>query len=200
VDTSAFDGYVLCGGASRRMGRDKALVEVDGAAMARRIACALAAAGAGRVVAVGGDAGALTSLGLPVVADRWPGEGPLGGLVTALEDPERSAAVAVVLSCDLTDPDAGAIAATVRERARLGCDAVVPVVGGRHQWLHGAWDRRAAGILTDVFAAGERSVAGAALSLRIRTLGGVPAAAVHDADRPEDLTGRPRRGFPARNS
>lgn len=197
MGVGAFDGYVLCGGASRRMGRDKALVEVDGTALARRVADALAAAGAGRVTAVGGDATALCDRGLHVIADRWPGEGPLGGLVTALGDVERAAESAVVLSCDLTDPDAAAIARTAAERARLGCDAVVPVVGGRHQWLHGAWDRRVAGILADVFAAGERSLAGAALSLRIEGLEGLAPASVHDADRPEDLR---RRGMAAPNS
>lgn len=184
-----FDGYVLCGGASRRMGRDKALVEVDGVAMARRVADALASAGAERVVAVGGDADALRRLGLHVVPDGWPGEGPLGGILTALEDPDGAASVAVVLACDLTDPDPAAIVRTVQ--GRVGFDAAVPVVGGRHQWLHAAWDRRTAGILTDVFAAGERSVAGASLSLQVATLEQVPADAVHDADRPEDLANRP---------
>ena len=191
MPSHAFDGYVLCGGASRRMGQDKALVELDGTALARRVADALAAAGAGRVVAVGGDTDALSARGLRVVPDRWPGEGPLGGLLTALEDPDGTSGVAVVLSCDLTGPDPDAIARTVEEQARLACDAVVPLVDGRHQWLHAAWDRRVVRILADVFAAGERSVAGAALSLRIETTDRVGALAVHDADRPEDLPVRP---------
>jgi molybdenum cofactor guanylyltransferase len=186
-----FDGYVLCGGASRRMGRDKALVPVDGVAMARRVADALAAAGAERVVAVGGDAAALDGLGLASRPDRWPGEGPLGGLVTALGDAGGGAApVAVVVSCDLTDPDPVAIARLVQARAAHDSDAVVPVVGGRQQWLHGAWHRRAAGILCDVFEAGERSVAGAALSLHVATVHDVAAEAVHDADHPADLLAR----------
>jgi len=187
VTIDRFDGYVLCGGASRRMGRDKALVEVDGTAMARRVADALRAAGADRVLAIGGDGPALAGRGLRVEPDRWPGEGPLGGLITALADAHRSADVAVVLACDLTDPDPATIARTVEARAHHRSDAAVPVVDGRHQWLHGAWDRRVAGILGDVFGAGERSLAGAALSLRIATLDDVAAAAVHDADRPEDL-------------
>jgi molybdenum cofactor guanylyltransferase len=191
VGADRFDGYVLCGGASRRMGRDKALVEVDGTAMARRVADALRSAGADRVVAVGGDADALSRRGLHVVPDRWPGEGPLGGLITALDDRAGAAGVAVVLACDLTDPDPATITRLVEVRARAGCDAVVPVVDGRRQWLHGAWDRRTAGILADVFAAGERSLVGAALSLRIAPLEDVAAAAVHDADRPEDLPNPP---------
>ena len=186
--TDACDGYVLCGGASRRMGRDKALVAVDGVPMARRVADALTAAGARRVVAVGGDGAALAGLGLEVLADRWPGEGPLGGLVTALEDPAGAGApVAVVLSCDLTDPDPLAIARAVAVRAEHDSDAAVPVVGSRRQWLHAAWHRRSAGILADVFAAGERSLAGAAPSLGIATIDDLAAAAVHDADTPDDL-------------
>lgn len=188
-----FDGYVLCGGASRRMGRDKALVPVDGVAMARRVADALVAAGAGRIAAVGGDAAALERLGLVSHPDRWPGEGPLGGLLTALGDPGGGAApVAVVLSCDLTDPDPAAIAGMVQARAERDSDAAVPVVGGRRQWLHAAWHRRAAGILQDVFDAGERSLVGAARSLRVATVDDVGPGAVHDADRPADLLARGR--------
>ena len=190
-----FDGYVLCGGASRRMGRDKALVPVDGVAMARRVADALRAAGAERVVAVGGDGPALRELGVDTRPDRWPGEGPLGGLVTALGDLGPGASpVAVVLSCDLTDPDPAAIARMVRVRADHDSDASVPVVACRPQWLHAAWHRRAAGILADVFEAGERSLAGAALSLRVATLDDLAPAAVHDADRPEDLLERAGAG------
>lgn len=191
---AGFDGYVLCGGASRRMGRDKALLAVDGVAMARRVADALTAAGAGRVRAVGGDADGLRSLGLDQVPDRWPGEGPLGGVITALDQP-GSAPVAAVLACDLLHPDPRAIAALVAEQARRRCDVVVPVVDGRHQWLHAVWHRRVQPILADLFRAGERSVAGAALAVRMATVADLGRDAVADADRPEDLPDRrmPRR-------
>lgn len=51
------------------MGRDKALIEIGGVPMARRVADALGAAGAAEVVAVGGSAPALRSLGLTVAPD-----------------------------------------------------------------------------------------------------------------------------------
>jgi len=100
-------GAVLTGGTSRRMGRDKATLEIDGVAMARRVADALIAAGCAPVVAVGGDATRLGAIGIPVVDDDWPGEGPLGGIITALRHSERAAVV--VAACDLPWLDAPTI-------------------------------------------------------------------------------------------
>ena len=51
--------------------------------MAVRVARALAAAGAEPVLAIGGDGDALERLGMAWQPDRFPGEGPLGGLLTA---------------------------------------------------------------------------------------------------------------------
>jgi molybdopterin-guanine dinucleotide biosynthesis protein A len=76
---SGWGGAVLCGGASRRMGRDKALLPLDGLPLAVRVAQALGEAGAAEVVAVGGDRDGLASWDLPAVPDRWPGEGRAGG-------------------------------------------------------------------------------------------------------------------------
>jgi molybdenum cofactor guanylyltransferase len=80
-DPSRVLGAVLAGGASRRMGRDKAAVEVGGSTMAARVVDALTAV-AGQVVAVGRD-GVLG--GVPGYPDASPDRrGPLAGLVTAL--------------------------------------------------------------------------------------------------------------------
>lgn len=196
VPTPAFDGAVLCGGASRRMGRDKALLLLDGRPLAARVADELQAAGAGRVEAVGGDADALRRAGLSHRPDRWPGEGPLGGIVTALEAP-GGADVVVVASCDLVAPDRRALRQVATALLEAGADAAVPVVAGRHQWLHTAWHRRVAGVLGDVFAAGERSVAGAVLGLRVVTVPELRVEALRDADRPDDLPVRPPASPPA---
>ena len=84
------------------MGTDKALLRVGGEAMAVRVATALRDAGARDVVCVGGDASALSAIGLSVIPDVHPGEGPLGGILTALAWAERE--MLVVSPCDLVMP------------------------------------------------------------------------------------------------
>jgi len=192
-DRRALGGAVLAGGASSRMGTDKALIELDGAALVTRAVAALGAAAADPVLIVGGDGAAFTALGLTAVADLWPGEGPLGGIITALDAIPTE--VIVVLSCDLTDASAIAVRAVV---GALGdADVAVPVVEGHDQWLHAAWHRRCLPTLRAEFDAGVRAPRRAARSLDVvRLLDGDPGW-YHDADRPEDLPG-PGRVAPDR--
>ena len=114
------------------MGRDKALIAVDGEPLVKRVANALADAGARSVVVVGGDRPAIEALGLVAVADRFPGEGPLGGVLTALSGTD--AAIVAVLGTDLVAPDPAAIG-TVLD-ALGGHDVAVPVAGGRRHFHH----------------------------------------------------------------
>jgi molybdopterin-guanine dinucleotide biosynthesis protein A len=182
----AFDGVVLCGGESRRMGEDKALLEIDGRPMAGRVADALRSAGAASLTIQGGDAGALAPLGLPVVADAEPGGGPFPAVVQAVEAP--GAPLVVVSGCDLLRPSAAAFRAVVAALAAHP-DAVgaVPLVAGREQWVHGAWRRSAAPVLRAALASGHRTLHRAAGDLRVVRVEGLPGSAVADADDPSQL-------------
>ena len=134
-------GVVLAGGASTRMGRDKALIQVDGTPMACRVADALAAAGASEVLCIGGDEHTLRAAGLDHRADEDPGAGPLAAVVTALHHAAHD--VVFIGACDLLDPDAEAIRATVD--ALADHDAAVPTDGTNAQPLHAAYNRSASG-------------------------------------------------------
>lgn len=85
-------GAVLVGGSSRRMGIDKALMQIDGVPMARIVANMLRLAGAERIVVIGSDRSLIHELVFDGVDDRWPSVGPLGGIATAVLDswPERT--------------------------------------------------------------------------------------------------------------
>jgi molybdenum cofactor guanylyltransferase len=91
------------------MGADKAVVEVAGDAMAGRVAAALELGGCAPVVLVGGDPARLARIPRPVVADRWPGAGPAGGVLTALGAVDDD--LVVIAACDLPALDAATVRA-----------------------------------------------------------------------------------------
>lgn len=105
-------GAVLTGGASRRMGTDKAFLEVAGTAMVVRVVRALAAAGCDPVWCQGGDAARLRALGLAAEPDPHPGAGPVPAIAAAIATARRyGASGLVVAACDLPDLTADAVAA-----------------------------------------------------------------------------------------
>jgi molybdopterin-guanine dinucleotide biosynthesis protein A len=111
-------GLVLAGGASRRMGRDKASLVLGGETLAAAAARRLAAVCAEVAVA---DRGRATVPGLPSIEDG-PGRGPAAGLLGAARRwPGRPL---LALACDLPAVPVPLLAAL----AGLGADAdwVVP--------------------------------------------------------------------------
>lgn len=183
-------GAVLTGGGSRRMGTDKALVAVDGAPMARRVTDALATGGCSPVIAVGGDAAALAALGLDVVGDGWPGEGPLGAIVTALELAAPSGSWTFVAACDLPWLDAATVVdlrITAAAAARSGPPVdVVCARSTRREPLCSLWSPTAVGAARSAFAGGARAVQALLDGLRVIDVD-VDPALVRNANEPSDL-------------
>ena len=193
-------GAVLAGGASSRMGTDKAFIEIEGEPMVARAAGALRAAGAAPVLVVGGDRCRLSALGLDHLPDRHPGQGPLGGVITALgalDAPGGSGPDAVVtLPCDVKAPDPAAVrlvmerlagAASRSEAGPPPADLVVPLGGGVPQWTHAGWHRSCLPRLSEAFATGVRALNEAARQLRTVEVELPGTGWYADADRPEDL-------------
>jgi len=180
---NTFSGAVLAGGASSRMGSDKALISLDGKRLIEVATSALHEAGAAEVFVVGGDGVQLRELGLRVVADRFPGEGPLGGVITALTAATHD--VVAVLACDHVATEGVAVRSVV---GALGsADVVVPVVDGRQQVLHAAWRRSVVGPLEQAYHNGARSIRAALDGLAVvQLLDGDPCW-FRDADTPSDL-------------
>ncbi len=89
---------ILAGGRSERMGRDKARIVHQGETLLARTARVAQEAGCG-VLIVGRERPDDWLLpGVTFLPDAFPGQGPLGGLLTALRATERSV---LALACDM---------------------------------------------------------------------------------------------------
>ncbi len=175
------------------MGEPKALVTVAGVPMARRVADALSAAGAEPVVLQGGPRSTGDVLGLPVVADEWPGEGPLAALATATAwAADLGAVLVVVAACDQPSLTASSIRSLVDAATGPGARSGTPVAGtvavtpdGRRHPFPSVWATSAAPALRGLVAQGARR-ADAAWGLGVAEVAVEPGLVV-DIDTPGEL-------------
>jgi molybdopterin-guanine dinucleotide biosynthesis protein A len=93
-----FAGFILAGGRSSRMGRDKATLEINGVTMIDRAVALLRSVGLEAVV-IGSPAEFTRRVDSRAIADDWPGAGPLGGIATALRHTQSP--WNLVLACDM---------------------------------------------------------------------------------------------------
>ena len=127
MDSTA--GFVLTGGRSSRMGRDKALLSIEGTLLVTRTAERVRAA-AGSVTLIGAPE-RYAHLNLPAVADLVPatanaGEacGPIGGLYTALET--TGADWNLLVACDMPGLTTEFLRELLEAAAGRGAACLVP--------------------------------------------------------------------------
>lgn len=188
--SSPVAGAVLAGGAGRRMGGPKAMLPVGGVPMVERVARALRDAGCEPVIVVGDDGSGLGATGLAVIADTWPGEGPLGGVITAMRSVRCDV---VVAACDLAFLDPATVSAVITAGAATGThpgetvEVAIADDGYRHAAL-ARWNLDALAPIERLFAEGERSLRGALDALRTIKVAADPRA-LRNVNTPGDLPG-----------
>jgi molybdopterin-guanine dinucleotide biosynthesis protein A len=119
--------YVLAGGRSTRFGRDKALVEFAGKPMLARMIEQLRSFAENVKVVTAPEKYA--DLETEIVEDRWPGEGPLGGIVTALlhtQEREPSCEWNMMVSCDMPFLTVDWMKYLAERAAESAADVVLP--------------------------------------------------------------------------
>lgn len=95
-------GFVLVGGQSRRMGRDKALLPWNSGVLVEDIAGKLSAVADS--VALVGDPARYAHLNYPCIPDLRTGLGPLSGIEAALDS--ARAELNLILACDMPEVEA----------------------------------------------------------------------------------------------
>lgn len=186
-------GYVLAGGSSRRMGRPKHLIELNGVSLEKRAASTLAEFCSETVVVTGRSKP--TENGLRTIPDKTIGDaaGPLVALCTAAED--CSTELFAVIPCDMPFLDSE-IFLMMFEMFDISTDAVVPVQpDGIVQPLVGLYRAEAVRkIAPDVIASGRLSPAALLDTISTRYLAWADIQKLTNADliftnlnTPEDL-------------
>jgi len=187
-EAERIEPIVLVGGKSTRFGRDKLREPLgNGDWLVDRPIAALREVFGPPVAVVGECDEAVARRGDVVIADRYPGVGPIGGIVSALESGEAAGWTAVfVLAGDLVRIGAGQVRA-ILEAARKdpGAWAVLGETD-RVEVCVGVYRAEALSSLKRRIAAGDNRLHGAIPAER-RALVRVDAEAVGNVNRPEDL-------------
>lgn len=142
TDETDAAGFVLAGGQSSRMGRDKALLHFAGRPLiARALELLREARLPAAIAGVSSAANSSLATYAPIVLDPQPGLGPLAGICAALE--AASSHFVVFLPVDLPLLPPSLIAYLLHHARITGCAVTVPSVNGFAQTFPVVLDRSA---------------------------------------------------------
>jgi molybdopterin-guanine dinucleotide biosynthesis protein A len=170
------------------MGRDKALMPWEGGTLLERALDRMEPL-VDEVLVIG-EPSNYGYLGPFVLADEWPGKGPLGGIATAMRYASNDRLL--VTACDMP----GVTPELLRMLQQLlgsGCDAVVPTHGGQLEPLVAAYHRDARPVFRRNVELDLLRMDDALKQVRTKRLevlpgsGGWPADLFRNLNRPEDL-------------
>jgi molybdopterin-guanine dinucleotide biosynthesis protein A len=162
-------GFVLAGGGSTRFGRDKALARIGDEALLARL-CAVMRRATPSVMIIGSRE-KYAAFGADCVADRWPGEGPLGGIITALlATSETDGEWNIVIGCDMPFLTREWLTYIVQRALASEAEVVVPRSTHGLEPLCACWRTIAAAKLQRAFEGGVRKVTEAMKHLSMEVL------------------------------
>jgi len=162
--SDSLTGLVLAGGASRRMGRDKALLKLGSRSLIEVVVEQVSLV-CDEVLIISCDLEPYSHLGVGVVQDAFPGVGVLGGLHAGLRAASNELTLAVGCDMPFLNPQllrAFAAWAEGFDVALLRCgeDEIEP--------LHGAYRRTCIPAMEDAIRAGQRRILSFFPHVRVR--------------------------------
>jgi molybdopterin-guanine dinucleotide biosynthesis protein A len=170
---------VLAGGESRRMGTDKALIDMEGEPLVVHVAHGLQAISDDVFIVC--KRPIKLEIPIPEVLDELEDQTPLSGIITALYSAKHPLVFAC--ACDMPFISNDVVEALV---AGIGdAEAIVPRGEGTLQSLHAVWSKTALPKLEAMWADGERAVH--------RILEGLETRVI-DVDEPRSFTNVNTRG------
>ncbi|WP_040206905.1 molybdenum cofactor guanylyltransferase [Neobacillus jeddahensis] len=141
---------ILAGGKSSRMGTNKALLKLNEKTNIERMVDTLKAL-FDDIIIVTNDSEQYEFLGVKIVADHYPGMGPLAGVHAGLQ--ASAFDVNFFVACDMPFIS-GELAETLVSHID-DYDAVIPVINGKQQPLYSIFHKRVTGVVADCIEAGQ---------------------------------------------
>ena len=174
---------VLAGGASRRMGRPKAWLEVGDTFLLRYVVDRLAPAFSEVMVSFAEPEQLEEPLPYRIVFDRKRSAGPLAGLEAGLLAARNELIFAVACDMPYVTKEFAHIAAVAARRS----DAAIPRLDGRPEPVCGAYARSALPAISEALDAGRLKTADAIAALDVTWLEDVDPDLFRSLNTPEDL-------------
>ncbi len=168
-------GFVLAGGRSSRMGKEKALLEISGTKLVVRAARVVTSV-CGSTTIVGSPEN-YARFGFPTIDDEQPRLGPLGGILTALDRGEAS--WNLVVACDLPYLTSEWLRYLIDRALGSNSRVVLPESDSGPEPLCAVYHREAAGPIRAAIEHGVLKVTGALQSLPVER---VPPADIRAFD------------------
>ena len=168
-------GIILCGGRSRRFGKDKALLTIDGVPMVRRMAGRISQV-VDEIVIAARDSTQCESLaaisavpdGAKVVCDPVSGYGPVAGILAGLSASKSE--YSICLACDLPYVNPEVIDVLFGCAEANNSDVAIPKhPNGILEPLHAVYGRSMVGACRDAMGREEHTIRGA-MSLLARVV------------------------------
>ena len=153
---------ILCGGRSRRMGTDKAMVMLNGRPLVSYVLETVRTVYSNILISVRGPS-PCESLGLPMVQDRLPVPSPLSGIHAALCHIGSGRLQTVAVDMPLVCPDVLRLLADFDP----GADVVVPKIRGQFEPLLAVYSTKCVPAIEALFARGDRKVTGFYRDVRV---------------------------------
>ena len=129
-------GVILAGGKSSRYGQNKALVDINGMPLIKRVLGVMENLFPS-IILITNTPDAYAFLNLPMFEDRIKGLGPLGGIFTGLNVISEKAGFFVACDMPFLNSDLIRYLAGFRE----GFDVVVPTFSGKFEALHALYNQ-----------------------------------------------------------
>lgn len=172
---------ILAGGQSQRMGQDKSMLATPSGPLIAHIAAQLRLQFR-QVLIAANDVQKYSFLGLPVVPDQVPGQGPLMGILCALEASDHD--LNFVTGCDVPHMDATFIRSLIDQAS--DCDLVMPRSQEGYEPLFAVYRKSVCAPARRILAGGGRKIAMLLDQVRSRIVPMPDAPWYRNLNTPED--------------